>query len=170
MTATSNVVLIGMPGAGKSTVGPRLAEATGRAFIDVDDELSAREGRSVRLLFDELGRDGFLELEQDYLLGLDVSSTVVATGGSAIYSTLAMLYLSGLGTVVHIDVPLAVLAERVPDVGPRGVVRQPGQELAELFEEREPLYRHWADVSIEAGDADVETVVECIAATLGKVH
>ena len=154
-----NLVLIGMPGVGKSTVGVLLAKATGRDFIDTDVWIQAREGESLPQLLAHHGRAGFLALEERHVLALDAEHAVIATGGSVVYGERAMARLRAGGLVVHLALPLGELAARLGSLAARGVVIDPGQDLAELYRERMSLYRKWADVEIEVEKLSHEAVV-----------
>jgi shikimate kinase len=157
-----NVVLIGMPGVGKSTLGVLLAKARGLDFIDTDVRIQAREGRALQDIIDRDGTQVFRAVEERTVLALACADTVVATGGSVIYSSAAMQHLHALGMVVHLHLPLAPLRRRLRDLGSRGVVRSPGQTLDELFAEREPLYRRYADVTLDCSGLNHEQAVEAI--------
>jgi shikimate kinase len=161
-----SVVLIGMPGVGKSTVGVLLAKRTSRDFLDTDVVLQARARCTLQELLQRDGTAAFRRLEQEAILALRCENTVLATGGSAIYGERAMAHLRRLGTIVHLFLPLDAVRERVGDLLVRGVVREPGQSLESLFEERLPLYQRYADVSIDCGGATHEEAIEKILRTL----
>jgi shikimate kinase len=144
----SNIVLIGMPGSGKSTVGVLLAKFTSRSFIDTDILIQMEQGRCLQDIVD---RDGYLSLrriEEDILLKLDCRNHVIATGGSAVYSQAAMENLKKDGIIVFLDVDLPTLQSRVSDFAARGLAKRPDQSVADLFVERLALYRKYADVTI----------------------
>lgn len=145
----TNLVLIGMAGAGKSTVGPLLARLLSYDFVDVDDLIAADQQQSLQELVDHHGPAWFRLLEERILLGLNLQRHVIATGGSAVYGEAGMKHLQQNGLVVYLDVPLAVLEARVGDVAGRGLAREEGQSFAQLFAERQPLYRKYADIRIE---------------------
>lgn len=169
-----NVVLIGMPGVGKSTVGVLLAKAMSRDFLDTDVYIQAHECRRLQDLLDELGREAFLRLEEGYLMTLDREDCVIATGGSAVYSAPAMEHLGASGVRVHLELPLEDLERRISNLHSRGVVMTRDQTLRGLFEEREPLYREYADVTVDCRglthDETVRAVLEAVArhATQGR--
>jgi len=148
----NNLVLIGMPGAGKSTVGVLLAKALGYTFLDTDLSLQRQEGKLLQALVDSLGQEGFLDLEADLLSALTCDRTVVATGGSAVYRDRSMAHLKALGPVVYLHVPLPELARRLGSFSRRGVAMAPGQTLADLYACRAPLYEKWADLTLEVGE------------------
>lgn len=165
--ARRNLVLIGMPGVGKSTVGVLLAKATGRDFVDTDVWVQAREGRALPELLAQHGRAGFLALEERHVLALDSGNAVIATGGSVVYGERAMEKLRAGGRIVHLALPLPALAARLGSLAARGVVIDPEQDLAQLYAERMPLYRKWADVEIEAERLSHEAVVARVQALTG---
>jgi shikimate kinase len=155
MTRT-NIVLIGMPGAGKSTVGVVLAKRLGFDFLDTDVLLQSRQGRRLQEIIDGDGLAAFRQLEEAALLSLACRRTVIATGGSVVYSQAAMTALRAGGTIVFLDLPLAELARRIQDMNSRGVVIDPGETFADLFARRLPLYRRWAELTVDARDKSVE--------------
>ena len=142
----TNIILIGMPGSGKSSIGRRIARLLGRPFIDSDDVLAAREGRSIGELSAALGSAAFVAREEAAVLSIDAEHSVIATGGSVIYGREAMRHLAALGTVVYLDVPYVVLERRVGDLERRGVVLPGGQSFRALYHERVPRYRRHADL------------------------
>jgi len=147
----SNLVLIGMPGAGKSTIGVILAKQTSRGFVDTDLLIQTSEGRSLQEIVDADGYAALREIEENVLLGLCVDNHVIATGGSAAYSDKAMSHLKSDGVLLFLDVDLATLESRVPDFSTRGLAKRPGQSLSELFDERFGLYTKHAEVAIKCG-------------------
>lgn len=161
-----NIVLIGMPGVGKSTIGVLLAKATSREFVDTDVLIQARGKRRLQEIIDADGMDAFCDVEERAILQLDCRRAVIATGGSAVYSPAAMEHLKESGVVVHLDLDLAALAERLTNLDTRGVVMRPGQTLEELFEERAPLYRRYADITIDCAALSHEAVVARIEKAL----
>jgi shikimate kinase len=168
MDPLRNVVLIGMPGAGKSTVGVLLAKALSREFLDTDLLIQAREGRRLQAILEELGAAAFRALEERYLVELRCRGAVIATGGSAVYSAKAMAHLGTGGTLVYLELPLPHLQRRLGDAGQRGIVRAPGQTLAQLDAERRPLYERYADRTVHTLGLDHEQVVAAILAALDQ--
>jgi len=158
----TNIVLIGMPGCGKSTVGVLLAKAMGKAFIDTDVVLQAKEGRKLQPMIDEIGIDAFLRKEQQAILALDCVNTVVATGGSVIYGQEAMAHLHQHGIVVYIQLPYSEIEKRLSNLATRGVTLRKGQTLHDLYEERVPLYEVSADVICHADGFEIEQTVSAI--------
>lgn len=162
----SNVILIGMPGAGKSTVGVVLAKRLGYDFLDTDVLIQARQGRRLQEIINGEGLDAFRQIEEAALLSLDCRRTVVATGGSAIYSEAGMAALQTHGTIVFLDLPLAELSRRVQDMDTRGMVIDPGENFADLFARRLPLYRRWAELMVDGRGKSVEELAGEITSLL----
>lgn len=163
-----NIVLIGMPGCGKSTVGVLLAKALGMAFIDTDVVLQAKEGRKLQQMIDDIGVDAFLKKEEEAILSLSCENTVIATGGSVVYGERAMKRLHQGGTVVYIQLPYAEIARRLGNLATRGVTLRAGQTLLDLYNERIPLYEAQADVVFDASNGEIEQTVAALAARLSE--
>ena len=162
----TNIVLIGMPGAGKSTVGVILAKQTSRDFIDTDVLIQTVQGRSLQDIVDTDGHFALRKIEEDILLGLELRNHVIATGGSAAYSDAAMKHLKSDGVVVFLDVDIATLESRVHDFDTRGLAKRLDQTFAELFEERFALYTKYADITIDCRYLSQEQVCTRIMAEL----
>jgi shikimate kinase len=163
MSATpSNIVLIGMPGCGKSTVGVILAKLLGRSFVDTDILIQTATGRSLQDIVDRDGYMALREIEEDVILNLVPDNHVIATGGSAVYGHRAMDHLRRHGIVVFLRVDIAVLATRTRDFEKRGVAKRPDQTLTDLFAERLPLYRQWTDVIVECRGLSQEEICAVI--------
>ena len=160
------ITLIGMPGAGKSTVGVLLSKRLALDFVDSDLAIQVREGRTLQQILDSGGHLRLREIEADVLLGIDPHGRVVATGGSAVYSEAAMHHLAAGSTVVWLDVALAELRRRITDYDTRGIARRPGQGFDELFAERTRLYRRYAEVRIDCAGLGQEQLLERIVAAL----
>lgn len=165
-TNRSNIVLVGMPGAGKSTVGVLLAKRTTRSFLDADLVVQSQQDRPLQRILDEEGYRRFREIEEETLLGLEVRRSVIATGGSAVYSPGAMAHLKRGAVVVFLDMDLATLEARLRDFDTRGIARAPGQSLADLYAERQPLYAEHADVEIDCRGRSQEEICSSIMAAL----
>lgn len=146
-----NIVLIGMPGAGKSTLGVVLAKILGYEFIDADLLIQSKLDKTLQKIIDACGPDGFIEVENEVLCTLDADRAVIATGGSAVYSDEAMKHLSSIGTVVYLKVSYEELQNRLGGLHERGVVMKNGMgmSLADLYEERIPLYEQYAEATID---------------------
>ena len=135
-----NIVLIGMPGAGKSTVGVVLAKRLGFRFVDSDLVIQEKHDRLLHELIEEYGVEGFWKIENDVNASLNQRKSVIATGGSVIYGNDAMEHLRAIGTVVYLQLPYEEVADRLGDLNARGVTLQEGQTLRDLYDERVPLY------------------------------
>lgn len=164
--AKDNIVLIGMPGVGKSTVGVILAKVLGYQFLDADLLIQEQEGKLLKDIIEEVGTDGFIEVENRVNAGITCSKTIIATGGSVIYGTEAMEHLKEIGTVVYLEVPFSILEQRLSDIKGRGVVLKDGQTLYDLFMERTPLYEKYADIRISEEGLNVEQTVDLLVNTL----
>lgn len=164
----SNIVLTGMPGAGKSSVGRLLAERAALSFIDTDTLIRAAvQGRSLQ---DIVNREGYLALrriEEKILLDLHCINHVIATGGSAVYSQAAMTHLKQNGVIVLLELDLPTLRTRIDDFDTRGLVKRPEQSLADLFAERSALYQRYAEIRIDCRRRSPEDVCAAILAGLG---
>ncbi len=161
-----NIVLIGMPGVGKSTAGVILAKVTGYGFVDADLLIQAREKKLLKDIIASEGVDGFIRVENDVLSSIDVTHSVIATGGSAIYGAGAMAHLKETGTLVYLSLPFEELEKRLGDIKGRGVVLRKGQTLKDLYDERKVLYEKYADITVEETGLSVEETVERIVALL----
>jgi shikimate kinase len=157
-----NIILIGMPGAGKSTVGVLLAKRLGYQFIDTDLLLQTRQHCRLQQIIARDGLTTFKRLEEDVLCSLETSHSVVATGGSAVYSERAMARLKQLGQLVFINIPLGELLNRVNDMDSRGLVIGPDETYEDLYRERQPLYKKYAEVTIAGGGLTVEAIAAAI--------
>lgn len=162
-----NVILIGMPGAGKSTVGVVLAKRLGYTFLDSDLVIQQKYGKLLHELIREHGVEGFWKIESDVNAGLTCDKTVIATGGSAIYGAEAMEHLRSIGTVVYLRLTLSQIEERLGDLTERGVTLREGQDLKALYEERTPLYEKYAHVIIDCDGQKVRELVTRIERGIG---
>lgn len=157
----ANIVLIGMPGCGKSTVGALLAKALQMDFVDTDIVLQQQQGKKLQEIIDQIGNDAFLKIEEDCVRGLDYDYTIIATGGSVVYGKSAMRHLHENGLVVYIRLPYEEIERRLSNLATRGVTLKKGQTLRSLYDERIPLYEAEADYTFDAEKGDVqETVLE----------
>lgn len=162
-----NLILIGMPGAGKSTVGVILAKTLGMDFIDSDLLICKRRGRPLQQILDREGLEAFLGLEEDVIRDLTLRRTVLATGGSVPMEPEAMAHLKQQGTVIYLDVALETLRKRLSNITTRGIAFGPGETLDTLYQLRTPVYRRWADLTVRANpESDLEQMVAGIVALL----
>ena len=155
-----NIVLIGMPGAGKSTAGVILAKVLGYQFVDADLVIQEEEGKRLHEIIEEVGTDGFIEVENRVNASLTAEHSVIATGGSVVYGTEAMEHLKAIGTVIYLKLPYEVVRKRLSDIKGRGVVLKDGQTLKDLYEERVLLYEKYADIIVDELGRNVEQTVE----------
>lgn len=170
---TKNIVLIGMPGAGKSTVGVLLAKELGLSFIDTDVLIQVRQQQTLQELLDAQGYLALRAAEEKVLLCLfdgsdEYDGVVVATGGSAVYSEKGMKHLGSSATIIYLDVPLNELRKRVINYDSRGIAARADQSFEDLFAERNALYQQYGEVMIPAFDCRAEDVVVAIK-TLVKI-
>ena len=161
-----NIVLIGMPGVGKSTIGVLLAKVLGYSFLDTDLLIQVGEGKTLQQLIQKYNISVFCELEEKYILSVDVSCHVIATGGSVVYRKAAMMHLKDDGMVVHLDLSLDRLTRRLGDLDARGVAIAPDQNLADLYAERKRLYLKYADQTVATDGLKQDAVVSQITALL----
>lgn len=154
----SNIVLIGMAGCGKSDIGRMLADKLSRDFVDTDTLIEQFVGGPLQEAIDSRGVKEFQRIEEEVLLGIQLLNTIIATGGSSIYSHAGMRHLKQDGHVILLDVELGILEKRVKNLKTRGLVKRPEQNFAELYLERLPLYNRYADISIACGKMDREEV------------
>lgn len=162
----SNVVLIGMPGAGKSTVGVVLAKKAGLKFIDSDLVIQEETGKKLCEIIEEKGSEGFLEVEGRINASLNCTNSVIATGGSVVYEDNAMQHLKEIGTVVYLEIPYEELEVRLGNLNERGVVLKPGYTLKTLYEERCPLYEKYADVTLHCSGKMIREIAEEIVKSI----
>ena len=146
-----NVVLIGMPGSGKSTVGVLLAKALGYGFLDVDLVIQRQEGALLQDILDTRGVDAFLDAEEKAVCSVRCQEHVIAPGGSAVCREKAALHLKSLGPVVYLKVPLEELQQRIQNLSTRGIAMEPGQTLADVMAYRAPLSDKYADLVMDCG-------------------
>lgn len=166
--AADNIVLIGMPGAGKSTLGVVLAKILNYDFLDADLVIQNKHGKTLQTLINEYGPQGFLDVENQDLQEINVHRTIIATGGSAVYSDRAMEHLRSIGTVVYLQISYKELANRLGDLQERGVVMKGGMgmSLADLYEERLPLYEKWADIIVDVEKTSITKAAKKVAGAL----
>lgn len=158
----SNIVLIGMPGCGKSTCGVLAAKALLKNFFDTDLLLQGLEQERLQDIIDKKGIEYFLDAEENAILSLDINATVIATGGSVIYSEKAMEHLKSMGKVVFLNLSYETMVKRIKNITTRGVVLKKGTTLKDMYDERLPLYQKYADKTINCDENSVEQTVEGI--------
>jgi len=164
-----NIILIGMPGCGKSTIGVVLAKHMGYHFIDADLLIQEREGRLLSEIIDQDGLEAFNRIEEEVNASIEANKAVIATGGSVIYGKRAMEHLRSIGTVVYIRLPYAEIESRLGDLTERGVSVQDNQSLRDLYEERTPLYEKYAHVTVDTEELELrESVVAVKEAVLKR--
>ena len=158
----NNIILIGMPGCGKSTVGVVLAKAANLDFIDSDLVIQKQMGCKLSQIIDEHGDNGFRAIENRINAELAADNSVIATGGSVVYGEDAMHHLKDIGTMVYLKLSYEAIEDRLGDLHARGVTIQPGWTLRDLYNERVPLYEKWADLTVDCEDMKLREVVQYI--------
>ncbi len=164
----NNIILIGMPGCGKSTVGVLLAKSLLKSFTDTDLLIQRQEGKELYKIIAEKGKDAFAEIENKVVSQVKAENTVIATGGSVIFGEDAMANLKALGTVIYIKLPLCEIERRVRNIKTRGIVMEPGQTLESIYNERTPLYEKYADLVVPCRRAPLEKTVERLMRALER--
>jgi len=165
----SNIILIGMAGAGKSTVGAVLARLAKKQFIDTDDLISEQTGMPLQDFLNSVGREAFQHREEQTLAGITLHDHVIATGGSAVYSTTGMKHLQKIGPIVLLEVDLETLEQRVHNKDSRGLINPGDGSFRDLFYSRKPLYHHWADIRIN-GSGPPEDIARSILKKLAATE
>jgi len=158
----NNIILIGMPGAGKSTVGVVLAKVLGYKFLDSDLVIQEKEGKLLSQLIEEYGDAGFIKIENDVNKSIEVDHTVIATGGSAVYGTEAMEHFRRIGTVIYLEVPYKEIENRVGSLKDRGVVSNGKTKIEDIYADRIALYETYAHVIIKEWDIPIRETIEKI--------
>ena len=166
MRMKNNIILIGMPGVGKSTVGVILAKIMGYHFIDADIVIQQQEQKLLKDIIAEQGVEGFIQVENRINASIDGNQCIIATGGSVVYGEEAMKHYQQIGTVIYLKQSFDVLNVRLRDIRGRGVVLKPGQDLKDLYMERCSLYEKYADIVIDERNLNVEETIDKILAVL----
>ena len=156
----NNYILIGMPGSGKSTIGVLLAKALGYDFVDTDLVIQQKGGGLLKEIIARIGNDGFKQLEEDVNASIDVDKSVIAPGGSAVYSDKAMKHFKEIGIVVYLHASYQTIKRRIRNPQKRGVVLKDGQTLKDLYDERKVLFEKYADVTISEEGCQIEETIE----------
>jgi len=154
-----NIILIGMPGAGKSTVGVILAKTLGMTFVDTDIAIQERAGRLLQEIIDTEGPDAFLKIEEETILSLHCRNCVIATGGSVVFSRKAMDSLKMEGVAMYLKISCEEMVRRLSNITTRGIVLIAGQSLPDMYQQRVPMYEKFADITVDCEDEDFEEVV-----------
>ena len=161
-----NIVLIGMPGCGKSTLGVLLAKALMMDFVDTDLIMQKQFGKPLQQLVDELGTDGFSKAEEECICGLQLENTVIATGGSVALEEKAMEHLSRDSAIVFVKLTYETIESRLKNISTRGITLEKGQTLRGLYDYRQPYYHRWGQLVAEADGQDIEQTVEMLVKKL----
>lgn len=156
----NNIILIGLPGAGKSTQGVILAKTLGMHFIDTDIVIQDQTGRLLQEIINTDGVERFLEIEEECVLSLNRSHAVISTGGSVVLSTRAMNQLRSDGIIIYLEISFEEMVRRLKNITTRGIVLEPGQSLREMYDQRIPLYERYADIRINCSGEAFERVME----------
>jgi len=165
-----NLILIGMPACGKSVTGVVLAKVLRMKYIDADLLIQEKAGKPLQTIINEEGIDAFKRLEEEVLCSIDEENAVIATGGSAVYYETAMKHLKKNGIAVYIKISLHTVKKRLRNIKTRGVAMQEGQTLADLYDERVPLYEKYADITVKSDRGTMEdTAASVIQALEGKL-
>lgn len=170
LSDSRNLIFVGMPGSGKSTVGVLVAKRLGLGFIDTDLLIQQKAGCTLQDIVNQRGYLALRLVEEEVLLQLNVEKHVLSTGGSAVYSEAAMTHLKTGGVVIFLDISLDTVAARIGDYSLRGISKRPEQSLIELYEERSALYSRYADITIQGDALSQERVCEVLIERLSAYH
>lgn len=157
-----NIVLIGMPGAGKSTIGVLLAKALNYNFIDADLVIQQQNNKKLYEIINEVGIDEFLKIEDETIANINTTGTVIATGGSAIYGEKAMMHMRDNGIVLYLKLSCVEIINRISNIKTRGIAMKDGKTIFDIYNERVPLYEKYADVVVDCENTTIEQCVEMI--------
>jgi shikimate kinase len=165
-----NIVIIGMPGAGKSTLGVILAKTIGWKFSDTDLVIQEKTGRLLQEIIDTEGIEKFKKIEEDTILSLQCRDTVIATGGSVVFSGKAMEHLKRDGVVIYLKISFEEMARRLSNIRTRGIVLRAGESLSDMYNERIPLYETYADITIECSGTEFESVIDNVLDEISRTR
>ena len=163
---SSNLILVGLPGSGKSTIGAQVAQMVGYGFLDTDRLIEKATGRMLQQIVDTDGAQRLRAIEAEVVSALEVNDTVIATGGSVVYHESTMRHLQSLGPIIYLRANEDTILERIGDYSQRGIARMPGQSIRSVIEERLPLYARFADVVIDVDGLSESAVAAACIATL----
>ena len=167
VSSMKNIILIGMPGCGKSTAGVLLAKTLGYSFLDTDLLLQQRAGKKLYEIIRDDGMDAFLQLENDTVAALeDTDKMVIATGGSVVLGEAAMARLGKIGQIVYLQLPLSQIQQRISNIKTRGIAMGPGEGLEDVYNHRAPLYERYADITVSAAFSLEETVEDIVRSVM----
>ena len=166
--ACDNIIFIGMPAVGKSTVGVVIAKRLGYKFVDTDILIQESEGKLLKDIIADVGPDGFLKVEDRVNAQVEAEHTVISPGGSVVYCENAMKHLKETGTVVYLKLSLDSLRKRLGNLKGRGVLLKDGQSLTDLYEERVPLYEKYADIVVDEEGKNLEESLDAVLEILKK--
>ncbi|WP_331343863.1 shikimate kinase [Cellvibrio sp. UBA7661] len=155
-----SVILIGMPGAGKSTLGLLLAKSLAKDFVDTDLLIQLEHRKTLQDILNEQGHLALREAEEKVLLTAQYPNHIIATGGSAVYSSAAMQHLKHFGPIIFLDTPLNILEDRIHNMDTRGIARPANQSFADVYAERRPLYLKYADIVIDCHNKSLEQLID----------
>lgn len=164
----NNIILIGMPGSGKSSVGVVLAKALGYGFVDVDLLIQERAGALLQEILDRDGVERFLDLERDVLCSVDCARSVIAPGGSCVCREASIAHMRRMGTVVYLALSLPDVESRIHNLATRGIALSPGQTIADVYAYRTPLYERCAHLTVPAGGQSLAETVEAVKTALAR--
>ncbi|MBQ9935799.1 MAG: shikimate kinase [Lachnospiraceae bacterium] len=161
-----NIVLIGMPGAGKSTIGVLLAKALNYNFIDADLVIQQQNNKKLFEIINEVGIEEFLKIEDETISNINTSGTVIATGGSAVYGENAMNHMKDNGIVMYLKLSCLEIINRISNIKTRGIAMKEGKTIFDIYNERVPLYEKYADIIIDAEGTNIE---ECVSLVMEEI-
>lgn len=165
----NNIVLIGMPGSGKSTLGVLLAKTLAYSFIDSDLLIQSQQNKKLYQIIEQKGLDYFIKAERDAILTINADNTVIATGGSAVLNEESMKHLSKMGIILYLEHPAYEIEKRIKNINTRGIVMRKNETISEIYAERVPLYQKYADITVNLESSDTERSLEKILEKLDKI-